>query len=193
MSFTSLMESLTNKKSKGASVLIPELIIFESGKPKSFLYFDKTMSEVKITYNKYKLNIQHLMRIMSNYYREKRIHNLVNKTNTESHNTLPMVNVRFLDKKVDLTQGKFTQLMLERPTNKIWRDIVYIQNYVILSNNMPKFIKYIYLAPLNINNPREKVKYVCDEFGENTVERQCCIIAHYLSKIHLLVIIKRLI
>lgn len=194
MSFTSLVESLAASEFKGAPVLIPEIAIFDSGKPKGFLYFDKITNEIKAIYNKSRLNTQYLMKAMTGCYREKRANNKGKanlqgdvQTSSEQQSELPMVNVRYIDKTVNLTQGKFTQLMLLLPTNKIWQEIVYIQNYVVLSKYMPRIIKHTYIAPIKINDPKEKIKYQCEEIYKNNVEKQCCIIAHYMSKVHFLV------
>jgi len=192
ISFSNLLENLMqcNKDTKGASVLVPETILFSAEKVKCYVYFDKKAKEVKGIYNKIDLDLKHLMKIMAVEYR-KRKHTIstlkFTKDKEEIKTTLPMVNVKYNNKRVDLEQGKFTELMLKHPNSKIWKDIQYIQNCIVIGDMVGQVLKYSYTAPIDIKNPSNKIKYLKKEETieidiDYKADSLCNYIAYYLSK-----------
>ena len=173
ISFVELIQYLApdNKNLKG-DVMIPEFIIFSLGKPKCLIYFDYKLKEIKATSNEAKLSIQNLLKFLTFRYRLRRTFNSSNKgiylnksyetkkSVINSQSNIPMVKVIYKTEQELLSQSKFTELMLKRPNDKIWKQIIYIQSNVGISDFVSETIPYNYFAPINIENPKEKIKYV---------------------------------
>lgn len=207
MSFSSLVESMVAPSSefKGASVAIPEIVLFAQGRPKCLVYFDSKGMEVRGVRKESKLKIQSLMKVLTSRYRARISLYSTNKgkqgsvqlgakqaEQQRSETGLSMVNVRFKTGKSSLSQGKFTELMLERPSSRMWKEILYIQNYIVMSNVMPEVVNYVYIAPLSVSEPKEKIKYFFEDDGSNRsvtvrIQKLCTDLAHYLSKYRLIV------
>ncbi len=71
ISFTTLLEMLVTptQKLKGAPVLVPELILFQSGRPKCVIRYDKQDNEVKRVSNSTALQLPKLMKYMMSEHR----------------------------------------------------------------------------------------------------------------------------
>eukprot|EP00826_Nyctotherus_ovalis_P051905 TRINITY_DN6517_c0_g1_i1.p1 TRINITY_DN6517_c0_g1~~TRINITY_DN6517_c0_g1_i1.p1 ORF type:complete len:242 (+),score=43.80 TRINITY_DN6517_c0_g1_i1:216-941(+) len=205
MGFGGLVESLVagRRKGKGAAVLVPETVLFSGGKAKCFAYFDKKTKEMKGVYNKASLDLQYLMKVMTGEYRKRKSQHPVLKLKfknedavedkEETQTVLPMVIVRHDNKRVELVQAKFTELMLKNPNSKVWKEIQCIQNCVVIGNAVAGVLKYIYTAPIDIKNPNTKIKYTQKENTKATnidykAYAFCNNIAYYLAKNYAIVL-----
>eukprot|EP00826_Nyctotherus_ovalis_P008209 TRINITY_DN12119_c0_g1_i2.p1 TRINITY_DN12119_c0_g1~~TRINITY_DN12119_c0_g1_i2.p1 ORF type:complete len:199 (-),score=38.38 TRINITY_DN12119_c0_g1_i2:916-1512(-) len=192
---------------KGAAVPMSEIVLFNEGKAKCLLYFDKATGEVKATYKKTALLNYKLMRWMVNEYNNRRKTDIKSKLvnygrqNTEMKTVqgkdtlrsddLLMVNVRYhgQDQPKSLSQVEFTKLMMQRPSSKVWNDISYIQNYVTISRFLPENFIYSYYAPVDKENPKLTIDYSAvegeSEGGLNAQALKLCnTIGGYISKMH---------
>lgn len=91
-----------------------------------------------------------------------------------------------------ITQRQFEDIMMERPSSKIWEDMVYIQNCVVVSCFVPENFIYNYNAPINQENPAAEIIYKTkSEPHENSDNSKACKICneigYYMSKVHKIV------
>ena len=216
MDFCQLLERLlpTTMKYKGAPVPIPEIIIFNEGKPLYFLYYDKKGAEIKKVDDKSKMNLPYLMRFMICRYQNRRIGRDVIKPKVNTHSSIKefeedrikpdrhsqhaeatMVNIKYVqnDECGFLSQAEFLEMMMKRPGSEIWQNISYIQNYIVTSSLMPEIFLHSYIAPLNPNYPTFKIRYSLPKtIATNNNEKAdqiCNIIGCYLSQLYGLVLI----
>ena len=93
-----------------------------------------------------------------------------------------------------LSKAQFIEMMMERGRSSKWQNVSFIQNYIVTSHLMPEMFKYTFLAPLNINNPKSKIRYnlsnMQKEINSNQMlaQRFCTLMSYYIAEIHRIVL-----
>ena len=212
ITFQELVEYLAshNENTKGANVLVPETIVFLDGRPKCVIRYDRVNKELKGISKKSVMVLPKLMKIMLAVHYAKRKVPIVSKvksfynprTSDDSNKKKRMDEVRLSDAIVVrvkykrsiefLTYKEFISMMMERANDKIWRDVLYIENCITISTFLPENFIYIFIAPIDKKNPKTKIIYNAKEVRENDSFKAkahaiCITIANYLSKVRNLV------
>ena len=209
LTFKKLLELLivANDDYKGPNIPIPEIILFDKGKPVCLLKYNKHTKEIKKNNNKAILQLPVLMEIMVNEYNNRRRSHIVSKVKVYSrpgtsvtsntNNRIEklkisealMANVKYNNTITPslLSQKQFTNFMMQQANSKIWCNISYIQNYVVVSTVISENYVYNYIAPINNTNPNIEIVYSLkhmDNSFEGQSKKLCTIICDYISKVH---------
>jgi len=172
---------------KGAPIFISETITFNNGKPAKLYKFNKNLLEIQcFTQENFKqFNLINLMKIMLNSY----------KGHGQTSKNCPMVIIRYNDFSSKLlTEPEFIKFMMNRPSDKQWKNIEYIQSYITCGKMLASIFNFEYNAEINFKKPYETLYYSIANFKEdeilknaNTAEYANKIfnkIGYYLSKVH---------
>ena len=185
--------------------MVPEFILFNNGKPKCLIYYNRRLNEVKAIYDKEKLKHSKIMNFMLRQYNGRRNVVITSKIDNGSKKELLsdnsisalkisstlMANVRYRNKNIEnlLSQKEFIELMMERSSSDIWKNVLFIQSYVEITTFIPKTFIYTYNAPIDIENPKDAILYL-ENTEQNTTnfdtkaQNICNIIGEYVARTH---------
>ena len=142
LDFKELVELLVthNDKVKAIDVMIPEIIIFNNGRPKCVVKYDKRQKELKALVGKTMLEFPKLLKLLLDAYDSRRKPIITHKSlqsrlmkviqrNIFKISECLMVNIKYINTTnlLMLTQKELINLMNERPGSKIWKQISYIK------------------------------------------------------------------
>jgi len=178
-------------------VKIPETILYKEGKAKCLLYFSRREDIIIGVYENVHLQVHRLMKFMTKKYREREelpVLNLFARLMSSSYTRkqikvvealMGTIKYNHMQNAKHITQKGFLELMMERASSKVWHNLSYIQNCVVVSRSFPETFIYSY-------NAKDSNKSIEIKLNENIIELQakhlCNTIGKHLLKVHGIVI-----
>jgi len=179
ISFIDLLKYLVPSagNSKGAPIMVPEMLIFSKGQITNFYCFSKAHSELKRIKTPY--NALKIIKVIINAQKQRYCPSKKNRV-------LPIVIMWLKDGYELLPESDFIKFMTRRPSTHQWNNIQYLQSYILDSHGSSCLVNYEYEAPSSGHTSDDFDINIDQHIGapEEYPKRICTVLGYYLYRTH---------
>ena len=177
ISFINLLKYLVPSKQNriGVPIMIPETVVFDLGKIRDLYCFSKDHSQLRCVKNPD--NPLKVIKVIISAQKQR-------FWPTKRDRIFPIVIVWLTSGYKLLTESEFIKHMMERPKNKKWNNVQYLQSYILDKHGVSSLVNFDYEAPYSGHTSHSFDIYADPKIGsiDEYPKRICSILGYYLYR-----------